>query len=112
MPELKGLVTKAGDIWRLKNPGAVNLLSVSRAGSDLTGEVKPVSHSEFQKCSSPMGPGEAGGLGSWIGHQCGGASLGSGLRSLLSPAFNFRVTINTHPVNSPKHSRAGNLMSG
>ena len=55
MPELKGLVTKAGDIWRLKNPGAVNLLSVSRAGSDLTGEVKPVSHSEFQKCSSPMG---------------------------------------------------------
>lgn len=48
MPELKGLVTKAGDIWRLQNPGAVRPLSVSRAGSDFTGKVKPVSHTEFQ----------------------------------------------------------------
>lgn len=80
VPELKGLVTKACDILGLKNPCAVNPLSVTRERCDFTSERKLVSRMESQPHGHPgsrrMGGAAPAGFG--------GASPGSGLRSLLS----------------------------
>lgn len=100
MPELKGLVTQACDILRLKDPCVVNPLN------GLTTERRLVACMEFQSCSSPTA---SSGAVTPSSHQLGGALPGSGLRSPLSQACNFRGTVNTHSWDSHIHSREWNF---
>lgn len=56
VPEVKGLVTKASDIPRLKNPCVLSLPSVTRDCFDSRREVRLVSHVDFRSGPAPRAP--------------------------------------------------------
>lgn len=105
MPEFKGLVTKACDIlssrtlvWSALCVSPENVLAAPGRGWGWKGLVSRV---EVQRRPCPAG---AWVVKQWVwgGWGCsnprlGRAPLGSGLRSPLSQAGNFRDSINTHP---------------
>lgn len=95
-------------ILRLKNPCVVSPPSVTRDCLGFRREVRLVSRVDFRSSPAPRAPRQNRGSG-WVErpHQLGGTCLGSGVRSPLGQACDFRDTINTHPGNPQMPSGRG-----